>query len=403
MSEKIRMTSVSQSVSRYSLLVVVNSFLLRSTCISRKLLLLSAAALIWLTAGVAQANIFDTASTLKSDLSNFNFIDVVVDGSNTYALATQKTGGVSYTDPDGTVSYERNIYILKVDSAGNLTQSKFATLNSQQGTLSLQGNSAKVFLNYKTQNGTYGMAGKFFSLDKSSLTVASSVALFSNANWGWFPKITADDVEHFSFAGYYRYKNTTNLGSVLPSVMQSEFNSYQASHSQNIMPNSDVDVVNAIVARVVTTPTPSTACTGTSASIDLTTMRVCLPTVSVPTVFGGGSIYNVVLSLISGSNPLKFTIQTAAQITSLATPSASYVPTANALLIPALQVPDLFGGVQTYRVDLSAIQSGGSLEFVLNSATPTGSTPAPVTPPTTTQPVTTPITTTACNPAVSKC
>ncbi|MCE5419164.1 MAG: immunoglobulin domain-containing protein [Acidithiobacillus sp.] len=169
-----------------------------------------------------------------------NFHDMVVEGSGSsavvYSLVSELTGsGAYYTDPDGMKSYERNIYILRFDSTKTPVKYLVGTYFIQHGALSVESNLIRVFFNHKTQNGTYGMAGEVFVLDKATGNVSTHSSMFTLANWGWFPKFIGSDVSHFSYAGYFRMLNTTNLGSVSPGTMQQEATDAISAHSNGLM------------------------------------------------------------------------------------------------------------------------------------------------------------------------
>lgn len=199
-----------------------------------------------------------TAAALSAQLSPYTFYDIYVDGSNLYALASQaKSNGVTYTDPDGVNFTPKDLYIIKIDQSGKVDSSIFDSgraigYDKNIGTIAVGTNNITAFISYKTQNSTYGMEGSTFVIDKVSMILGSSSQLFSGANWGWYPKMSVGGIEHFSFAGYYRYLNSTYIESVQPSVMASEYDNYRLSHSGNIIPaspvNSDAAVINNIIS-----------------------------------------------------------------------------------------------------------------------------------------------------------
>ncbi len=365
-------------------------------------------------------------STGKLTTATFDnlYIQDVVDTSGTtgtmgtiYVLATSRKSPESYfTDPDGTKSYKSDLYLLKIDSTGNVTKLKLGDVapngaqpGSDGGALLVSGQTLYAFRNSKSQNATYAMDGYLYTIDASSLSLTKTTTLFTNANWGWFPVIkSGPTVSHFSFAGYYRYLDTTNQGSVIPDTMATESRQDHAAHSGGLMTadeTSDINganrttIINRIVAKVakatqgtttppITPPPVSTTCSGTSAFFNPANNLVCLPTVSIPSVFGGSSYYQVELNLIMDSDPLKLALKTAVQISASGNASASYNPATNSVNIPALQVPGVFGGMQNYQVELTAVPTtGGGLYFTLKSARPSGSAStalAPTVPPSST-------------------
>jgi len=189
------------------------------------------------------SNLAMASTTLKavpSSFDGFNIHDVVAEGSGNstvfYMLISKlSSGGALYADPDGSKFYEQDIYIAKLNNNAFTLGASLGKLHFAYGTLSVESDLIRVFFNYKTTNNSYAMAGKLNIVDKTDLHVINQSVLFDNANWGWFPKFIGSDVEHFSFAGYSRMKNTTNLGSVTPEIMVDEFTNNAATHSQNII------------------------------------------------------------------------------------------------------------------------------------------------------------------------
>lgn len=180
-------------------------------------------------------------------------MDVWKDGETAYVLATiRKSSGAYYSDPDGTRAYLSDLYLLKVTgdalsrtllgSVAPNGETSFST-----GALRVEGTAIYAFSNSKLQSGTYAMSGYLFTIDKATLALTKTQTLFSSANAGWWPVINAGpNVSHFGFAGYYRYNNTTNLGSVQPSVMAGEWASEHSSHSGNLVLQGEVSDLNGI-------------------------------------------------------------------------------------------------------------------------------------------------------------
>ncbi len=198
---------------------------------------------------VVKANI-----DISNNLKKYDFVDMLVDGKNIYALVTMNTIINTYlADPDGTKSYQKDIFLLKINTVGQIQETKISTLNPQHGTLiRLSDGTIRVFLNYKVNAGTYAMNGILYTLTENSTgyIISNTTNVFQNANWGWFPKLNTSNsnVEHFSFAGYYRYINSSNQGSVAPATMENEFKEFQKAHSYYIMPNTKDDIISKIVS-----------------------------------------------------------------------------------------------------------------------------------------------------------
>ena len=133
------------------------------------------------------------------------------------------------TDPDGTKSYLTSVVVTKIGNGQVLAQTEVAQLyvggadsssnnNSAlaRGVIGVANGNVKVFFNEKDSGSAYGQNGYSYLLTAQSLTSTAST-LFSNANWGWYPRIDSNgDVLHFSYAGYYLYKNTTLQNALQP-------------------------------------------------------------------------------------------------------------------------------------------------------------------------------------------
>lgn len=226
---------------------------------------------------------------VPSSLDGFNIHDVVAEGSGNstvfYMLISKlSSSGALYADPDGTKFYEQDIYTAKLDNNAFTLGASLGKLYNAYGTLSVESDLIRVFFNYKTTNNSYTMAGKLSIVDKTDLHIINSSVLFDGANWGWFPKFIGSDVEHFSFAGYSRMKNTTNLGSVTSDIMVDEFTNNVAVHSQGIIPTSYVSYsgfvgtrTSANNAKIVTAMFAKT-CTAT---FEITTGKLIVPCLRV--------------------------------------------------------------------------------------------------------------------------
>jgi len=189
------------------------------------------------------SNLAMASTTLKavpSSFDGFNIHDVVAEGSGNstvfYMLISKlSSGGALYADPDGSKFYEQDIYIAKLNNNAFTLGASLGKLHFAYGTLSVESDLIRVFFNYKTTNNSYAMAGKLNIVDKTDLHVINQSVLFDNANWGWYPKFIGSDVEHLSYAGYYRVKNDSSMGNVDPEIMVNESANNAATHSQNII------------------------------------------------------------------------------------------------------------------------------------------------------------------------
>lgn len=189
----------------------------------------------------------------RADLEVYHFHDLCDDGGNVYALVSQKVSEANYTDPDGTISYQSDLYLLKIlAGTGAVSRVKLDTLymatnSTATGAISIQNAQIIAFMSHKT-SATYAMDGNKYILNKGDLSLSSQTQLFTYANWGWYPVInSSQQISHFSFAGYYRMLDDTYLGSVTPATMQSEYDSERMQHSSFILPDTDPNVVTALL------------------------------------------------------------------------------------------------------------------------------------------------------------
>ncbi len=95
-----------------------------------------------------------------------------------------------------------------------------------------------------------------------------------------------------------------------------------------------------------------------------------IPCVSVPDAFGGIVAYKVEMNAIPLSNPLSFELSKAEQIEETSTSSGSCVATyIDGLLdIPCVLVPDAFGGTSMYQADMELIPFSSPFVFKVRGA-----------------------------------
>jgi len=243
----------------------------------RKFVSLSVCQAVLFSFFLSLASFTHAESVTTANLSNHDFYYVLVDSSDNntvYALMGYTTGSTWYTNGDGSKFFRHSMYLARIDRnqinklylGDYYLSSYFNTTASTQdkysstwhGVVAKSGSSTviSVFFSSKDGDGGYGMLGTLFTIyaptGVNSLTKASEKTLFSNSNWGWFPKILSGEVvEHFSYAGYYRYQDTTR-GSYDQhgTTMLKEYRDSLATDSQSIMPEiSNADIAAKIVAK----------------------------------------------------------------------------------------------------------------------------------------------------------
>ena len=127
----------------------------------------------------------------------------------------------------------------------------FITEYKNNVALYVDNDTVKVFATQSDQY-AYAMTGYIYTLDKN-LNLVKKDTLFSHANWGWSPRFVDEDtIEHFSFAGYYRMRNTQNIGSESPEKMLEEYNEERINHSSGLLVlNGEIANSTATAYRIV--------------------------------------------------------------------------------------------------------------------------------------------------------
>jgi C1A family cysteine protease len=167
-------------------------------------------------------------SNLENNTTNLSqFIEY--DGA-IYVLTAEKLNETDYrTDPDGMTSYKSLIVLTKIVNGNIMAKVEIdklyvGSLNSlsgalRRGAIGVSGDKIKIVFNEKNEYARdYGQTGYAYLVDLNTLEFTKET-LFTQSNWGWYPYIDSNgDVIHFSFAGYYLYKNSTYLYDIAPTV-----------------------------------------------------------------------------------------------------------------------------------------------------------------------------------------
>ncbi len=201
-------------------------------------------------------------SSKISFLSRYELVDSVVTNKAVYILATSQRDGSYISDPDGSRTYRKNIYLFKIDANGDAYGGTIIHLGVQHGSLSVEGNDIAIFINTKKIPESYLMDGIIFKSWDGSLrkikkknydeqVMFTYKMLFENENMGWYPKILRNgSIEHLNYNGLYRYSGVNYVGSVDPSLMATEYTNHQRNHSNGILPNSNKEAVKAIAIEI---------------------------------------------------------------------------------------------------------------------------------------------------------
>ena len=226
-------------------------------------------------------------AALQTTLGQYHFLDIAKDGTTIYALASRAasdtaasttgsiltyifgsylyqpvSNGTILADTAGSPFILSDLYLLKIVPPSALTTFKFATSVAVDpltgsGTLSIGTADITVFTSYKTKDVTDLMNGTIWQIDKNYLTLTSTSLLFSDHTWGWYPRVTANGVEHLDVLNNIRMLGTTASGSGIG--MAGEFDTYRTNHSGGIISgnsisNTDAAVVQNIMTNLSITP-----------------------------------------------------------------------------------------------------------------------------------------------------
>ncbi|SRR5260221_1917937 len=184
----------------------------------------------------------DAGSAIREQLHSYCFVDAVVTSEAIWVLGYQPTKEKVLYDPDGTKYSKRKVSVIKVAKDGVITFRSFATValgGVSRGTIDVNHEVVTVFMNYKRIDGGYGMDGTLYRFNAANLIQTAGVPIFSDQNWGWYPKIIGDRVEHFSYDGYRKIVDTEDRGPEQPEAAYSRFFAEQNFRSLGIFPTDD--------------------------------------------------------------------------------------------------------------------------------------------------------------------
>lgn len=175
-----------------------------------------------------------------STLELLDYRAAIVTSQKIVALATTAAMEEDYLfrDPDGTKFPHKDLHIIEVKD-GLFKTRKFTQLRIGHSCITESEKHYVIFANTKPRQSTYEMCGFKWLLRKNELTVQRVETIFESKNWGWFPVINEDlSISHFSFDGYFRYKEQENIERIEPVEMEQEHVKYIAEISQGEIPNS---------------------------------------------------------------------------------------------------------------------------------------------------------------------
>ncbi len=220
-------------------------------------------------------------AALQTTLGQYHFLDIALDGSTIYALASRAASGTTeattgsiltyifgnflyqpvsngtiLTDTAGSPFILSDLYLLKIVPPSALTTFKFATSFAVDpltgsGTLSVGSNDISILTSYKTRDVSDLMDGTIWQIDKNYLTLTSTSLLFSDHTWGWYPRVTVNGFEHLDVLNNIRMLGTTASGSGIG--MAGEYDTYRTNHSGGLISGNSISNTDAAVVQNIMT------------------------------------------------------------------------------------------------------------------------------------------------------
>lgn len=184
------------------------------------------------------------------NLDEFNYLDVIKTDNKILALATLNSGNNKFLqNPDGTRYFEKYVFLIRITKEGIVNSLLFTrNICVGHGVIDMSSeNYFRVFLNYKTIEGSYAMNGAMYHIRKENLGIQFTMEIFHEQNWGWFPIINGSDVIHFSFSNYHWCINNEKKDRVIPQEAEEEYINHLSHHSGGIYPNNDLYIAKKIV------------------------------------------------------------------------------------------------------------------------------------------------------------
>ena len=184
------------------------------------------------------AKLVEQVAAMRKPLA---FLDLIIDGPTKYLLTAERTSSEPLSDPQGGLYYLCEVKI-KMKRGQDIIEKKindFYLPASPEGAMTLTEDHVKIFLSSKarTQDGTFGMNGSFYSIDRLTLQTKGVVPVFHNQNSGWYPWFDGNsDVVHFSFHGYLEIKHATIVGPIQQTTAIARHQDWLAKHSNGLLP-----------------------------------------------------------------------------------------------------------------------------------------------------------------------
>jgi len=150
--------------------------------------------------------------------------------SNVYLLAARPTaGGEVRKDPDGKAFPQAELKLFRIHD-GSLMGRSLAVLYmavTPHAALNFHWGAVLAFVNHKEAAGTYAMDGSLFEVSPD-LKESRRTSVFSNANWGWYPRFEFGKVVHFSLAGNFQMRDREQIGQISPADAERRSQAWKA-------------------------------------------------------------------------------------------------------------------------------------------------------------------------------
>lgn len=171
------------------------------------------------------------------NLERFTVIDMIVRNDSIISLISVQSSNVFSIDPDGTRFYEKDTFLVSFKKGG-ISDYVLVARGLQIGRGCITEHNGKIiaFLSFKgPQNqDSYAMTGNVYYIRQPRLGVIYVKEVFRSQNWGWHPRFNGEDIEHFSFDGYYDYINDKKIGPASPQESELKHIDYISDHSEGI-------------------------------------------------------------------------------------------------------------------------------------------------------------------------
>ncbi|HLP55091.1 MAG TPA: toll/interleukin-1 receptor domain-containing protein [Fluviicola sp.] len=183
----------------------------------------------------------------KSNLSQFEYLDVVICENEIFSIATKLNGTNNFLiNPDGKKYFEKFCYLIHISKEGEVSSCMFSKdICVGHGTLELIDNHVHVFVNYKLIQGSYSMNGTRYVIRKNNLTAQFVREELKEDNWGFYPVILdKDTIQHFSFNNYHDCLNSSKGAKIQPFEAEERYLKNVSNHSKDLLPSSNEKIVS---------------------------------------------------------------------------------------------------------------------------------------------------------------